>query len=398
MSIPEKLTVIQITTEENGRLISANSYGCRILGYKNTEDCKGIMMQDLYAHPVDRDLYLKRLKTDGYVKDFEIRLKAANDSVITCLENAVLVRDEMTGAEYIESFITDISGFVDTNIATIKLNIQLADLNKKLKDAYNTMSQQEKLASVGELAAGVAHEINNPLGFVMSNSRSLKRYLESINSFITKIRDNEEVKKILEESNIDFILEDLNDITEENNDGLERIARITESLKRFSRMDNNSRTDNYDLNQAVLDTLTIAKSHYKYIADIETDLGDLPLLSCYGDAVNQVILNLIVNASQAIGLRNSDIKGRIKITTGVEGDYVFCRVSDNGPGVPEELVSRIFDPFFTTKEVGKGTGLGLSLCFDIIVQKHSGSIWYEKNSEGGADFIFKIPLKLNDEQ
>lgn len=153
MSIPEKLTVIQITTEENGRITSVNNYGCRILGYKNTEDCKGIMIQDLYAHPVDRDLYLKRLKTDGYVKDFEIRLKTANDSVITCLENAVLVRDEMTGAEYIESFITDISGFVDTNIATIKLNIQLADLNKKLKDAYNTMSQQEKLASVGELAA-----------------------------------------------------------------------------------------------------------------------------------------------------------------------------------------------------------------------------------------------------
>lgn len=187
----------------------------------------------------------------------------------------------------------------------------------------------------------------------MSNSRSLKRYLESINSFIAKIRDNEEVKKILEESNIDFILEDLNDITEENNDGLERIARITESLKRFSRMDNNSRTDNYDLNQAVLDTLTIAKSHYKYIADIETDLGDLPLLSCYGDAVNQVILNLIVNASQAIGLRNSDIKGRIKITTGVEGDYVFCRVSDNGPGVPEEIVSRIFDPFLQQRRSAK---------------------------------------------
>ncbi len=397
MKVPGKLTVICVTTLKDGTITGINDYGCGILGCSGGS-CAGMKIQDFHAHPVDRSLYLKRLETDGFVKDFEIRLRGADGSVITCLENAVLEESGNPGTAYIESFIIDISGFVDSSLAAIKLNIQLSELNKKLKDAYNTMSQQEKLASVGELAAGVAHEINNPLGFVMSNSRSLKRYIETVRSFLDSISDKDGIGDLMEENNIRFILDDLDDILGENNDGLERIARITESLKRFSRMDNNSMTDDYDLNQAVRDTLTIAKPHYKYTADIETDLGDIPPVSCYGDALNQVILNLIVNASQAADREKSDEKGKIVITTGVDGSYVFCRVSDNGPGVPDELVPRIFDPFFTTKEVGRGTGLGLSLCFDIIVQKHSGSIWYERNSKGGADFIFKIPLKLESEQ
>ncbi len=397
MKVPGNMTIIQVTTLKDGTITAVNDYGCRILGCSGGS-CAGMKIQDFHAHPVDRKLYLKRLETDGFVKDFEIRLKSDGGAVITCLENAVLTVTGSSETEYIESLIIDISGFVDSSLAAIKLNIKLSELNKKLKDAYNTMSQQEKLASVGELAAGVAHEINNPLGFVMSNSRSLKRYINAVRNFLDCITDKDGVREAMEENNIRFILDDLDDIVGENNEGLERIARITESLKRFSRMDNNSRTESYDLNQAVLDTLTISKPHYKYTADIETELGDIPPVSCYGDALNQVILNLIVNAAQAVASEKNDKKGKITITTGIDGPYVFCRVSDNGPGVPDDLVPRIFDPFFTTKEVGRGTGLGLSLCFDIVVQKHSGSIWYERNSKGGADFIIKIPLKLEGEQ
>ncbi len=391
MKIIDRGKIIFLVTDKAGRINSVNNYGLIMLGSSGSGGLVGKNIQDYYAHPVDRGLYLDKLEKNGFIKDFEIRLVNKSGEIITCLENAVILN------ERIESVIIDISDFINTNIETIKLNIQLADINKKLKDAYNTMAQQEKLASVGELAAGIAHEINNPLGFIMSNSRSFERYIEMLGDFYRQIKSVKEAESVINEGNLDFILSDLKDILKENNDGLQRIARITESLKRFSRMDSESRTDKYDLNQAVFDTLTIAKSHYKYTASIETNLENIPLFSCYGDSLNQVLLNLIVNASQAIGSSGGSKKGIISISTGIEKGYVVFRISDNGPGVSDKQVRKIFDPFFTTKEVGEGTGLGLSLCYDIIVNKHSGAIWYEKNKDGGADFIFRIPLVMKDE-
>lgn len=397
MEILKSGKIIYMITKQDGKIIYINNHGCYTLGFDDLHDLSGRNIQEFYIHPVDRNFYLERLEKHGFIKDFEIRFSGRDGTIKTYLENAIKLVNPSNGNTEIESVIIDISGFVDTNIETIKLNLQLADINKKLKDAYNTMAQQEKMASVGELAAGVAHEINNPLGFVISNSKSLERYIGIIKKIYTKIKNIKSYEDLLNENDFDYILSDMEDILKENDEGLKRIAKITDSLKRFSRMDSEKMTDNYDLNQAVLDTLTIAKSHYKYSAEILMELGDIPAFSCYGDAINQVILNLLVNSSQALNSKYEKKEGVIKITTIVENNYAVFRISDNGPGIPEEIVHKIFDPFFTTKEIGRGTGLGLSLCYDIIVHKHFGNIWYERNNEGGADFIFKIPLVIKNE-
>ena len=380
--------IIHLITSGSGDIVSINTYGAEFFHAVSPQSLTGKNINGFYANSVDREMYLQRLETKGWIENFEVHFSLGG-VVYTCLENAVLKRKTTHGEEEIESVIIDISGFVDSNIQTIKLNLELASVNKKLNDAYSTMAQQEKMASIGELAAGVAHEINNPLGFVMSNSRSLHRYIDAIEKALAQ-------NPLPEEANLAFILEDLAEILKENDEGLTRIARITESLKRFSRMDSENKTEKYRLNEAVLDTLVIAKSHYKYKAEVTTDLKEIPPFPCYGDAVNQVILNLIVNASQAIDGRFKEKKGHIRISTAVDNGFAIITVSDNGGGVPESAAGRVFDPFFTTKEVGKGTGLGLSLCYDIIVNKHNGQIWFENNDHGGADFIFKIPMEQGD--
>lgn len=380
--------VLYLTTTKQGEIISINPYGAAFLQASSPSEVTGKCITDYYAHSVDRSVYLDRLEKEGKVQNFEIHL-AVSGKLHTCLENAVVKQKVSRDDWVIESVIIDISGFVDSNLQTLKLNLELATVNKKLKDAYNTMAQQEKMASVGELAAGVAHEINNPLGFVMSNSRSLHRYIDTVKGAI-------EGSPLSSDSKLTFVLDDLAAILKENDEGLQRIARITESLKRFSRMDNEKKTDFYDINQAVQDTLVIAKSHYKYAAEVSTDLHDIPPFSCYGDAVNQVILNLIVNASQAVQQKHKDQKGVIKISTKKVHNDAVLTVSDNGGGVPAGAASRIFDPFFTTKEIGKGTGLGLSLCYDIIVHKHGGKIWFTNNQTGGADFSISLPMEQTD--
>ncbi len=385
MDIRNDGPVIYLTTTKQGEILSINPFGVAFLHASSPDEVTGKLITDYYAHSVDRSVYLSRLGKEGKVQNFEINF-AVQGKVYTCLENAVIHKILSPDKWEIESVIVDISGFVDSNLQTLKLNLELATVNKKLKDAYNTMAQQEKMASVGELAAGVAHEINNPLGFVMSNSRSLHRYIDTVKDAIGG-------SPLASDSKLTFVLDDLSAILKENNEGLQRIVRITESLKRFSRMDTEQRTDSYDINQAVQDTLVIAKSHYKYSAEVTTELQDIPPFSCYGDAVNQVILNLIVNASQAVQNKHKDKKGDIKIITKrVDNDAVLT-VSDNGGGVPDSVAPRIFDPFFTTKEIGKGTGLGLSLCYDIIVHKHGGKIWFENNTGGGADFSIALPME-----
>ena len=152
----------------------------------------------------------------------------------------------------------------------------------------------------------------------------------------------------------------------------------------------------FDLNQAILDTLNIAKLQYKYIADIKLELGEIPMVFCNGDSINQVLLNLIVNAANAIEMLESKERGEIKITTSLKNNLVTFSVSDSGPGIDPSVANKIFDPFFTTKEVGKGTGLGLSLCYDIIVQKHQGKIWFENLEKSGAKFSFILPGGTNE--
>ena len=386
----DESNLMYYVTKKDGTILYINPYGQKILGITPQNIIDGINSTAFYANHDDKNDLDSILKSGKSVFDIEIRMVSKDGKFITGHEYGYVYKD-LNGEEFIYGLINDISEFINLNLRTARLNIELADTNQKLQDAYNTMAQQEKMATIGELAAGVAHEINNPLGFIKSNARSTFKYLEMITQIYKDIAEKFNIEEIESAEKIDFILTDLQDILKENEEGLNRISKITDSLKRFARMGDEEVKTDFDLNQAVHDTLNIAKLQYKYIADVVLELGDIPLIYCNGDSINQVLLNLIVNAANAIEMLDSKERGRIFIKTSKENNFIRFSVSDSGPGVDSSVANKIFDPFFTTKEVGKGTGLGLSLCYDIIVQKHSGEIWFDNLKQGGTMFSFTLP-------
>ncbi len=283
-----------------------------------------------------------------------------------------------------------------------ELQRELEAKNKELESAYNELKttqakifQQEKLASIGQLAAGIAHEINNPIGFVYSNLDTLSKYIQRLLEFMSLQQDvlnasaDSDSKTLLDEKRtvlkIDFIIEDIDGLIKESLEGLERVKKIVMDLKSFSRVDDEEYT-HADVNECLETTLNIVWNELKYKATVTKEYGDIPVTKCYPRQLNQVFMNILVNAAQAI-----EEKGEIRIKSWHEEGYIFVSISDTGPGIPEENLNRIFEPFFTTKEVGKGTGLGLSITYDIV-KKHGGNIKVESKIGQGTTFVVSIPV------
>jgi two-component system sensor histidine kinase TtrS len=271
---------------------------------------------------------------------------------------------------------------------------QLEEAHTALQVAQAQMLQQEKLASIGQLAAGVAHEINNPCGFVQSNLQSLQKFTRKLHEFISLqsellatlpaslVAPLEQHRRRLK---VDFVLEDLERLIGESSDGMARISKIVCDLKIFSRPDGAERVP-LAINAAVESTLTIAWNELKYKASVEQELQEeLPMVVCNPGQINQVILNILVNAAQAIVDH-----GVITVRTWSDGAFVCLSVTDTGGGIAPEHMNRLFDPFFTTKEPGKGTGLGLSISYDII-KKHNGSITVSTETGKGSCFTVSLP-------
>jgi signal transduction histidine kinase len=193
---------------------------------------------------------------------------------------------------------------------------------------------------------------------------------------------------------VDFIMGDIPDLFEESSRGLDRISRIIQSLLGFSHVDHTGEFTFFNINSGIEDTLVLAKNEYKYIADVTTDMGELSEIRCMSEKLNQVFLNLIVNGAQAIGTQNRSDRGRITIRTWQDETDVYCEITDDGPGIPANIQNRIFEPFFTTKPPGRGTGLGLSICYDIIVEKHKGTLTVNCPESGGTVFSICIPKNL----
>lgn len=293
------------------------------------------------------------------------------------------------------------------------LDISEREYNDNIKKIENLQGQiihQEKMAGIGQLSAGIAHEINNPLGFVKSNIHTLNNYKDKIKGLLELYF---KVEKMLEESNkeyyeenfheiieykkkskIKFVFEDIDDIISESKEGVDRIENIVRSLLGFARGANSTEFSEYDINSNIKSTITIAYNEIKYNAKIEENLEEVPLIKAIGGEINQVILNMLVNASHAI--KEKGIQGVIKIHTYYKDNFLKCEISDNGNGIKEGDLKNIFNPFFTTKPVGKGTGLGLSISHDIIVNKHLGTIEVQSKVGEGTTFIISLPL--NDEQ
>jgi signal transduction histidine kinase len=292
------------------------------------------------------------------------------------------------------------------NEQLMKYNASLEKTQQELKDAYNElksaqsqMLQKEKMASIGQLAAGVAHEINNPMGFISSNVNSMGRYTKKLTEFIN-VQDEAiasaelpELSKELNEKRkklkLDFILEDIDQLIEESLDGADRVKKIVQNLKSFSRVDE-AEHQSVDINDCIESTLNIVWNELKYKATMTKDYGELPMTNCYPQQLNQVFMNLLVNAVQAI-----EKEGEITIRTWNGDGHVNISISDTGEGIPKDKMDRIFEPFYTTKPVGKGTGLGLSITYDII-KNHNGTLSVNSETGKGTTFNIKIPVIGND--
>ncbi len=279
---------------------------------------------------------------------------------------------------------------------------QLQDLNNQLEEAQSQLLQSEKLASIGQLAAGVAHEINNPIGYVNSNLTTLRGYLNDILGLIQHYEETEKeladkpevlspISSLKEEIDIEYLRDDCLELMDECDEGVNRVKKIVQDLKDFSRVDSGD-WEWADLHVGIDTTLNVVWNEIKYKAEVEKLYGDLPNLRCMPSQLNQVFMNLLVNAAQAM-----EERGKITIQTRVEGDEVVVDVSDTGKGMSPETMKKVFDPFFTTKPVGKGTGLGMSLSYGII-QKHGGSIDVESEVGKGTTFHIRLPIDGADEE
>jgi len=284
----------------------------------------------------------------------------------------------------------------------------LAQANQELKAMQSQIVQSEKLASIGQLAAGVAHEMNTPVGFVGSNFETLMGYMKKFQRLFTMYEDlhkmveggsrtdclkvMEQITQVRTDMKIDFVLGDIQALFEESCEGIQRVSHIVQNLRDFSRIDQAEASADFNLNEGIKTTLVVARNEIKYDTEIVTDLGAIPLIQCSSGQINQVFLAILVNAAQAIRSQERDTKGTITIKTHATETEVVCTISDDGPGIPEKTASRISDPFFTTKPAGKGTGLGLSVACDIIVNKHKGKLLVDSTVGQGTTFTIRLPL------
>ncbi|WP_414514390.1 sensor histidine kinase [Nostoc sp. PCC 9305] len=303
---------------------------------------------------------------------------------------------------------------IKENLAEIA-EAQSKKLEKSLRELQQTQAQlvqAEKMSSLGQLVAGVAHEINNPVNFIYGNLKYAKDYTQCLLNLVhlyQQFYDNpvSDIQKYIKEIELDFLLDDLPKILNSMEVGAERISEIVLSLRNFSRLDE-AEKKRVDIHQGLDSTLLILQSRFKDSVDhpeikVVKNYGDLPLVDCYAGQLNQVFMNIISNAIDA--LDNYDSRRAIAeihtnpniitITTEVIETNCVIRIADNGSGITEAVKERLFDPFFTTKPVGKGTGLGLSISYQIIVDKHGGTLRCISEPGQGTEFWIEIPLSMN---
>ena len=406
---------ILVADIESKQFKYANPAICRMLGYT---------MEELTRLGV-ADIHPKKM-IDSVVSDFEAQ--ARNEMIlaseIPCLrkDGSVLYASIATTPVVIDGRKCNVGFFMDVTdhrLAEEALICSYKSLEKAHRDLKGMQSQlveSEKLASIGQLAAGVAHEMNTPVGFVASNFQTLESYVRKIRDLLAKydeltgqmetlgdpqLRSTVDgIGQFRDDMRMDFILEDIRGLFDESREGLERVTSIVQNLRDFSRIDQPGSRDEYDLNKGIEATLVVARNEIKYDADVETELSEIPLIFCHSGQINQVLLNILVNAAQAIRSQGGEDRGTITIRTYASEGEVVCEIADDGPGIAPEHLSKVFDPFFTTKPPGKGTGLGLSVSYDIIVHKHNGKLLVESTVGQGAKFTIKLPrgTRENEEQ
>ncbi len=312
------------------------------------------------------------------------------------LEHTPFVEDDLEQGGTMVNFISPVVWSVKLYKEQQQRNEELQAINTKLQEAQNQLLQSEKMAAIGQLAAGVAHEINNPVGYISSNLWTLKRYVtdlikvieayEQREKHITALAEVGALYELKKEIDLEYIKKDISSLVDECREGAARVKQIVMDLKNFSHK-GEAEWQWSDLHKGLDSTLNIVHNEIKYKAKINKEYGELPQIECLAPQLNQVFMNLLVNAVHAI-----EDKGSITIRSGTEGeDQVWVEITDTGKGINKENLQRIFEPFYTTKPVGEGTGLGLSLSYSIV-KKHNGRI--EVDSEVGKGTTFRIWLPV----
>lgn len=376
--------------------VSSNAH--RILGYD-----PALMVSDPnfwfdHIHPDDIPQIfssIAMLFSEGE-RTYEYRFKNSSGQYIWMHDMLRLIRDDDDHPLEVVGSLTDISERKAMEESLKRQGEEQKLLIQKLQEAQDQLLQSEKMASVGQLAAGIAHEINNPIGFVNSNMGSLQGYVEKLFEVIAQYEQlimqplpataaTARLNVVKKEADLAFLQEDVEDLVRESMDGLKRVRDIVQSLKDFSHV---GETDwqEADIHQGIESTLNIVINEIKYKATVVKEYGILPNVRCVISQINQVVMNLLVNASHAI-----KDTGTITINTGCKDDWIWIRISDTGAGIPPHIMTRIFEPFFTTKPIGSGTGLGLSLSYGII-KKHNGRIEVESVVGTGTSFTIHLPL------
>jgi PAS domain S-box-containing protein len=380
--------IFQSTPE--GRVLGVNPSMAFTYGYispeEMIEDCKDIAHQ-FYADSKRRDEFKFLMEKCGGVQNFECENLRRDGSKFWISMSAVAIRQKGAVVRY-EGMVQDITE------------------RKMLREQ---LLQAQKLESIGQLAAGIAHEINTPTQYIGDNVRFLKDAFADINSLLVQyegmllaaknhsLLDDAIQDAAVAADRVDtgYLLDEIPKAIEQSLEGIGRVAAIVGAMKEFSHPDTKEKVP-LDLNHAINSTVTVARNEWKYVSNVETDYDpSLPLFNCLPGEFNQVILNLIVNAAHAISdvVKNGGPeKGTIKVQTKNYSDRIEIRIQDSGTGIPEKVRARIFDPFFTTKEIGKGTGQGLAIARSVIVDKHGGEIHFETETGKGTTFVICLPV------
>ena len=381
---------IVILLGPDGEVTYTSPSGKRWLGYGEDE----LLGQALavISHPEDAPLLASAFDrcAPGQPVSLNHRLKAKDDrwraleSTVVCLREDPLVGGVLLAARDV------------TERVALEQERERLDLDRRVS---------QRLEAVGQLAAGIAHEINTPLQFVGDSVTFLKEAVDELLGLTALYRETlytdaplpveqrrMTMREAEERADVEYLCERIPVAFVRTTEGIARVRSIVQAMKRFSHASSTERAP-ADINEAIETTLAVCRNEYKYVAIVNAELGDLPLVTCNIGELNQVFLNLIINAAQAIeeGVAGSGEQGQITIRTRVQGPEVVIEIADDGPGIPTEVQDRIYEPFFTTKEVGKGTGQGLALARTTI-ERHSGSLECDSALGRGTTFTIRLPL------
>ena len=381
-----------------GHYLKVNKTFCSILGYTEADLLQLRFTQITHPDelPQNRELRRKLLAGECDSYSLEKRYIRKDGEPVWAKATLSLVRDVQGRPKYTVGVMVDISEHKRAEEALRLSNAELHRSNEQLQAAQSQLLQSEKMASIGQLAAGVAHEINNPIGYVNSNLGALENYLRDLLDLLAAYEAVEfelpaatraKLGDLRQKIDLEYLRTDTASLVSESQEGIMRVTKIVKDLKDFSHAAGDEEWKLADLHQGLESTLNIVHNDLKYKCEIVKEYGELPEIECLPSELNQVFMNLLVNAGHSIEQR-----GTITIRTGTANGAVRVEIEDTGSGIPAEHIGKIFDPFFTTKALGKGTGLGLSLSYGIV-RKHGGHIEVASELGRGSKFTVRLPQR-----